>query len=847
MTDNLYDIFNVISEDINAIIDAYSQNIRRIKTRATFGAFSGENFVQVGPAEQQFKNLVITQETDPVPINCAASQTVDMTIINPAYGVSHWSSNAVRIEVGIKCDASSADEDGYVWVALGTFLIKERRTDDNGMTYTIKGSDQISLLDDKKITGTYLSAQTVGSLFPEIYFKNPNAYPATEYVDAVDIEKLKRYTKREALGYIAGHYGCFARTDCNGLVEFTAPFFTSNASGNKFNFKAEEESVTVYNITAGTKQTNTMYPDIIHLGSTQYCVSTPLSDISYIAENTYNTITSAMPEVSYTDQTTGTLHVLKSEGEYDVGELETNGTVFWVLGSVISFTDAYGNYKRVWIARNEINLSGGMSMNITSKAMETDFTIDESDLDATIEDVQSALQESKDYTDTSSSNAVTQANNYTDSHAATPSDVSSAVSTGVTSAVSQANTYTDQKIAELNAEQYKSPNILDKYTSSQAYRERTTSTDAITTPNSTWAYQGGTKYKYTYRPGQGINGKRVCFSLSITVNAAANDAIYFLFETKEPKYAYASVNVPSTQSSEPKTINVYYVYDHTWPATGTYLNDITMYIYTRDHGGDNGTSIEDLTVTMSNEYMFYTDQAEGIYTTERLARGESNFAQLYTPSRYPGEMPAVTKGLKYDTAVFNGEMLVLRDNDTEAAMNAEALKQMLEVIKYQRKVIDIPIYNRTDGLLVPGTPNTAFVSPFGIGHINQMSYSNAFCISGLNLMGVKQLRIIYRRDDSSSGGLNADNSAFGEFTIPLEYPMTMHNGNDVLGEWFATGSQTNSHRNDNRSINVMASVWYPTGGSLASCNFTFNRAWSLYGTGVTSVSNCYIVAIYACY
>ena len=112
-------------------------------------------------------------------------------------------------------------------------------------------------------------------------------------------------------------------------------------------------------------------------------------------------------------------------------------------------------------------------------------------------------------------------------------------------------------------------------------------------------------------------------------------------------------------------------------------------------------------------------------------------------------------------------------------------------------------------------------------------------------MGVKQLRVIYRRVDGTSG---TTYSSAGEFTIPLEYSALPNKyGSNDYGYWHVGGVTSPTIRDSNRLTCVLASVWYPTGGSLENCNFTFNGAWTLYGTAATNVTNLCITAIYACY
>lgn len=176
----------------------------------------------------------------------------------------------------------------------------------------------------------------------------------------------------------------------------------------------------------------------------------------------------------------------------------------------------------------------------------------------------------------------------------------------------------------------------------------------------------------------------------------------------------------------------------------------------------------------------------------------------------------------------------------------EELRAVDELVKYPRKIIDILVYSKTDGLQVPGSLSTLYLDADGLIKVGGSEFSNTANISGLDLRNVKQLRVVYMRNDGVGVG---NYNAMGEFTIPLEYPLPNADRSTTYGEWYVGGAISPTIRDTNRLTGVMASVWYPTGGSLANCNFTFNDAWTLYvyGTAQTSVGNLRITNIYACY
>ena len=765
-------------------------------------------------------------------MNCAVSSSVDLSLFpSGEQKPNRYTMNAIKVETGIKCTSdplpSGCDENGIFWVTLGIYRIDQYEAEYKSSSYDerniqIKAYDDIYLLGDSKITGTYSTAQQIKDLFPELSFANPNQSPATDTIAVEQINKLKKYTKREALGFIAGLYGKFARTNSEGLVIFSEPIEDStwyNHSGvpeYKIQFKQLEQR-TIDRVYVGTKNRNS------YSGS-YYPVyfDNPIYDQYDTAATIRNKIRNVLPGLSNTDV---------YNGDYDVGELITSGNILWSIGEVLTFDDAYGITHRVWICKNEINLTGGLSMTITSAAPPEEFTIDETEEPATQQDVADAVTTANGYTDTQVDSALDEAFD------------------GINQGIDIACDYTDEKIAEIGGDRPYNTNIAarSEYVSGGKY--------LISVNLSSASYRDF---------NEGVICLGVCLNNDIELDS--DDRLHI--ELRAGYLTSETIIVPSSGSFNFGKDGFYFLIPSGYIG---FMNGPLVYIYSDKHGGDTGTA-DDLNISVkqvlifksgnaANEIGFHYVDETGTFTVSSSSCSVTGTGwDKY--SAHPGDpysvyrggaVPTEPKSMMFEETLDNTSLFVRditlfeKKGLIEATLTATMLSQIAEILKYQRKVIDIPVYNKTNGLLVGGTLNSTYADSNGIKQIDQMSYSNAACISGLNLMGVKQLRIIYRRDDSGGSGLNADNSAFGEFTIPLEYPMTMHNGSTALGEWYATGAQTNSHRNDNRSINVMASVWYPTGGDLSNCNFTFNRSWSLYGTGVTSVSNCYIVSIYACY
>lgn len=157
----------------------------------------------------------------------------------------------------------------------------------------------------------------------------------------------------------------------------------------------------------------------------------------------------------------------------------------------------------------------------------------------------------------------------------------------------------------------------------------------------------------------------------------------------------------------------------------------------------------------------------------------------------------------------------------------------------------IKIFDKDDGLLVAGTLNTTYYTAgTGISKTNQINYAGTPCISGLNLTGIKYLKVICVRNDGYGTG---NYTGIATFEIPLEYGVPNTASGAPGGTWHIGTAQAPVVRDSNRYMNVFGSVAYPADGSLANCNFEFNGAWTMYGTAATGVSNCYVVGIYAYY
>ena len=802
------EIISNIASDIQTINNAYKENFREIKTRVTFGTqsfpYSASSFIPNGTSFKKIKSIKITQETDSIPLSCAVAASADINFINIEADL--WDiNNAVRIEVGIHIDEdplpAGTDQDGYFWVTAGTFFIKEKKSDDNNKTVSVTAFDAVEFLSDIEMPLLVGNNWTIATAFSEVPFESSVGSIA---LSEDDLRKLKGFTKREALGYIAGKLGKYAKADADGKVCFGDPMWSNewyNRNGKEYaiNFKFERKAyLNSSTMCVGTKKD--------HIGSGPYCIDNPLIGANSVSE--FNAIAEeltgsggALPEILIDRDEDGVYEeTLFRAGEYDIGEFESKGNMLWVIGQSITFDDAYGNTRRIWVCKNEIDLSsGGLTMTISSQAPPTELTIDEGEY-------------------------------------ATQQDVNDGVAS--------ANGYTDEKIGE-----YETPNITD--TTSESTGRQYEKTYSIVTHSTN--YENNINY-----------GEHLCLFVRLAIDEYSDnsDVLHIKLDAPGGLYCYSSTNIDPANNN---VFDIYYVFENRVGNTG--IGDIHLTIYTDNHGGNSG-SFSDINFELINECVYVTDKATGLYKPihgkfTAAAGLSSNFASSvriidnitgalpghkYGTDHVYASSPGNTDLQTYEGQEFNGIRITLRNATDEMTLNAEDLAKMLEVIKYQRKVIDIPIYNKTNGLLVGGTINSSYVTSDGIGPINQTEYSNVACISGLNLLGVKQLRVVFQRND----GVGTTYNSMGEFTIPLEYPLPniKHNtiGSDtVYGEWYFSGNMTITARDTNRVTCAMASVWYPTGGSLANCNFTFNKAWTFWDVTVTNVTNLYITNIYACY
>jgi len=175
--------------------------------------------------------------------------------------------------------------------------------------------------------------------------------------------------------------------------------------------------------------------------------------------------------------------------------------------------------------------------------------------------------------------------------------------------------------------------------------------------------------------------------------------------------------------------------------------------------------------------------------------------------------------------------------------NYSMLTEKAIVDNFVRK--PVKIFDKDAGLLVAGTLDTAhYTAGTGISKTGQINYAGTPCISGLNLTGIKYLKVVCIRNDGYGTG---NYTAMATFEIPLEYGVPNTASGAPGGTWHIGTAQAPVVRDSNRYMNVFGSVAYPADGSLANCSFEFNGAWTMYGTAATGVNNCYVVGIYAYY
>ena len=188
---------------------------RTFSVRITFNS----SLVLTGATIQDITLDELTNSTDVLTMGCACSHKITINLIDPPTDVD-YNNASFTAEVGLLM----LDQPVFYneWVPLGTFYVSDAETTNDFKTLTITAYDGFC-----KMSGKYMPSAnitTLQGLYDDfrtqlyndcgVYLKPRECPSYTLTVPTLDI------SYKQAAGYIAGCFGCFARFDRTGALEF---------------------------------------------------------------------------------------------------------------------------------------------------------------------------------------------------------------------------------------------------------------------------------------------------------------------------------------------------------------------------------------------------------------------------------------------------------------------------------------------------------------------------------------------------------------------------------------------------------------------------------------------------
>lgn len=346
--------------------NSYAARTRRIRSRITFGHYvfkSGEKeFVSDGVTiTEGLQSLSVSQsinDGEDITVGSVCSGSYSAAFVNPSSSFNYWEKIAF-IESGILLSDGS-----YFYMPLGYFNTEKPETDDDGKNLTVTGYDEIASMDDKWAPGITVDDSTtlsdvIGDIATQhgldVDYADTTAKGMLEnhIIGIATAAEFAERTEREVLGYCVGCSGMSARINTVGRLCVSWYFkpssdyaYTVGADVQWENgFKKTAESTAIIEaVTAGQDE------DVYTKGT-----GVPLSFSN--------------PLIMHTE--------IDSIYERYAGRTWQPATLTWrgnpcvEPGDIITVSDKNGKNYAVYVASQEIDLTGGMQSVITSPNINT--------------------------------------------------------------------------------------------------------------------------------------------------------------------------------------------------------------------------------------------------------------------------------------------------------------------------------------------------------------------------------------------------------------------------------------------------------------------------------------------
>ena len=384
----MYKITGVSDEDKALIVEALQSPTREFKQRVSFGYWTAtdgvrsfnKSFEVTSVSSASIKQLACS-DSSMLTFGCCCAGSAELEFFNPNYGETRsaeakYSGKIIFIEQGIKYK-DGTDSDGneyYYFFSLGYFKTQSPSSDDKWFTVKVSAYDDIYSMTNKYTSELFSDgAQSVSALslinelakrynlavdfdensIAEQYILNQRSLTADE------AEILTAYSDAEALGYLAGLAGANARINTVGKLHigwysaaesYTMP--TKIQWQNGFVKKAEE-AFEINSVTLGID-------DTVYTSGTGKGLSAvnPL-----VKENDAVTIKNwffaSVPPTSFLPC-----------------EIEWRGDPRIEAGDLISVYDEDGTTYDIFVAEQDLDLTGGLSAKIICPTGDGEMSFD---------------------------------------------------------------------------------------------------------------------------------------------------------------------------------------------------------------------------------------------------------------------------------------------------------------------------------------------------------------------------------------------------------------------------------------------------------------------------------------
>lgn len=330
-----------VSEEFSKQIKA---NNREFSVALTFNSTTE----LTGTTVQKIAVDEIVNSTDVLNIGCACSHKATINLIDAPRDIDYKNSSFTA-RMGLKLGEMPTR---YEEVPLGKFYVTDVQTTNDYKNVTITAFDGFC-----KMTGTYLSAITGKTTLQAVYddlkdklYSEYGIVLKTAILPEYELEftNIENLTYQQAIGYIAGCLGGFARFDRYGELEISAYTDTNIVVSREEQYmngfkKLTDTPLTVTSVSTGTKD------NIIVRGDGS-------SGIAINFENPY--ITEDMADDVYAEF---------KDFTYTPCQLKWRGNPAIQAGDVVYALDSTGNSHKVLVMSQSIKIGGGLHQVIDSK------------------------------------------------------------------------------------------------------------------------------------------------------------------------------------------------------------------------------------------------------------------------------------------------------------------------------------------------------------------------------------------------------------------------------------------------------------------------------------------------